>query len=108
MSRYIDADELKKRINSRIGYFELYYPIDTANISELQNCLEIIDNAPTENVTPIIRGKWLNVSKVVRDDYLEDVNYAECSVCHSIRVADYFCSCCGADMRKMVESEKGE
>ena len=57
--------------------------------------------------TPIVRGEWLNVSKSVRDDYLGDVNYAECSVCHSIRVADYFCSCCGADMWcKMEESEE--
>ena len=105
MARYIDADKLKPKTERWLEmddydhereYCMSYYPLSE------------IDNAPTEEVQPIVRGKWLNVSKVVHDDYLGDVNYAECSVCHSIRVADYFCSCCGADMRKMVESEKGE
>ena len=69
---------------------------------------DLLENMPsvekTAELQPIIRGKWLNVSKPIHDDYLGDVNFAECSVCHSIRVADYFCSCCGADMRKMKES----
>ena len=78
--------------------------IDLLGVENILDCIK--NGTPIEE--PIVRGKWLNVSKSVCDDYLGNVNYAECSVCHSIRVADYFCSCCGADMRKMEEGEKEE
>ena len=91
MARYISRDKLIQELSV----------IQNRPVS---SAMKIIRDIPTEEVTPIVRGKWLNVSKSVRDDYLGEVNFAECSVCHSIRVADYFCSCCGADMRKMKES----
>ena len=104
MARYIDYD---KALSFPLANGE--YDKENANENFIMGCetyKEWLENQPTEEVIPIVRGKWLNVSKSVRDDYLGDVNFAECSVCHSIRVADYFCSCCGADMRKMEESEK--
>ncbi len=108
MSRYINADELKKRINSRIGYFELYYPIDTANISELRNCLEIIDNAPTEEVQPIVMGKWILSNKqfkedVENDNYLFICSKCKCSDIHAKDIKVPYCWNCGA---KMEESEE--
>lgn len=35
MSRYIDADYVIKKIESRIGYFNQYYPDLIENIGEL-------------------------------------------------------------------------
>ena len=97
--------------NEAITILEEVELIDDSIYQYNRKYLEALDMAiqsleQTEKVTPIVRGRWLNVSKTIRDDYLGDVNYAECSVCHSIRVADYFCSCCGAGMRKMEELEK--
>ena len=94
MARYIDADELKKKINSRIGYFNTYYPNDSANISELQNCLEMVDDAPTEDIVPIVRGKWC------RNDYSVYV----CSNCGKISILKT--PYCGYCIAKMEESEE--
>lgn len=63
MSRYVDADYIIKKIQSRIGYFEMYYPNDTKNISELKICCDIVNDAPvlenrmtTEEAINILHG----------------------------------------------------
>ena len=97
-------EEAIKILNEMIEYGWLISDWDKCvAIEALDMAIQSLSAENTAELQPIIRGKWLNVSKPIRDDYLGDVNYAECSVCHSIRVADYFCSCCGADMRKMKE-----
>ena len=101
MSRYIDADDITKRIQSRIGYFEMYYPNDTKNIGELQNCLEIVNETPTADVKPIVYGKWIKTG--IRGEI-------KCSVCgmteNSTDVLGNFCWYCGSDMRKESEEEE--
>lgn len=47
MSRYIDADYVIKKIESRIGYFNQYYPDLIENIGELETCKDFINDAPT-------------------------------------------------------------
>ena len=92
MARYIDADKLKPKTERWLEmddydhereYCMSYYPLSE------------IDNAPTEEVQPIVRGKW-----EWNGDYI-------CSECGGIssRTKYPFCPNCGA---KMVESEKGE
>ena len=87
MSRYIDADDITKKIQSRIGYFEMYYPNDTKNIYELQNCLEIVKETPTverhtaEFVTDCFGNIWCGICKDRADKH------------------NNFCPNCGAKMR---------
>ena len=45
MSRYIDADYIIKKIESRIGYFNQYYPDLIENIGELETCKDFINDA---------------------------------------------------------------
>lgn len=81
MSRPIDADALKEKIN-------------TAFWSEIE---KIIDSEPTVDVRP--KGKWVNIYQLD----LEGRMIAQCSSCCE-KIYFYgsilnFCPNCGADMR---------
>ena len=88
--RFIDADEL-------IIAFEPYHDCDWYT----PWIIEKINEAPTVEAVPVVRGKWL---------YNDFIKEWECSKCHSsISLSDdrnshpNFCPNCGADMRKKVE-----
>lgn len=78
MSRYIDADYVIKKIESRIGYFNQYYPGNTENIRELKICCDIVNDAPmlenritTEEAINILYGMQAD-NLNLDDDYTKD------------------------------------
>ena len=82
MARYIDADKLRERDFGDFGY-EMRYEID---------------RTPTEDVRPVVRGKW------ERGFSFPDGEYVKCTVCGEIIKCTYpmhFCPNCGADMREV-------
>ena len=87
MSRYIDANKLN-------GYaFGLISP-------KAQNLFhKIINNAPTEDVEPIVHGHWI---KRKCEFY--------CSKCSAIRLipSEKFCYDCGAKMDEKESEEKND
>ena len=84
MVRYIDADKLEKEINSEkaMSFYDL---------------LDKIHFAPTEDVRPVVRGKWI-------DESLGDM-MCVCSICGQKITKGYFshnfCPNCGADMKEV-------
>jgi predicted RNA-binding Zn-ribbon protein involved in translation (DUF1610 family) len=106
MSRYIDVDDITKRIQSRIGYFEMYYPNDTKNIGELQNCLELVNETPTAEVKPIVYGKW-EIYKAYQCGIEEQ--WFQCSKCgweNALTIPRNYCPNCGTFMKKESEEEE--
>lgn len=94
MSRYIDADKIKyycKQSHECLSNAECEY------CDHYKVCKIDIDNIPTEEVKPIVRGKWICANE----------SCAICSKCNRLNeMYGDFCKHCGADMRK--ESEEGE
>ena len=90
MTRYIDADKLyQKMLDLQGTKRERYLDIDEVR--------KIIKKQPTEEVTPIIRGKW---------ECLKNKIY-RCSVCQYISDnPTRYCSWCGAKME--WDFKKGE
>ena len=94
MARYIDADKLKPKTewwremddyDHEREYCRSYYPLSE------------IENAPTEDVTPIIHAHW-----IVREPTEEFIaEYYECSHCHYEDVLkENYCPECGAERRE--------
>ena len=88
MSRYIDADRLKKELDKSGYCYNQWLGVEG-----------IIDSQPTADVRENVRGEWIK-------DYRNLLGYQiprkKCSVCGAIvaDVSDYrFCPNCGADMR---------
>ena len=81
MSRYIDADKLKKSLS-----------IQSASIIEIGNAVMAqIDDIPTADVRENVKGKW-------QDD--REHNCYLCSVCGLPGLKSFgFCPNCGAEMR---------
>jgi rubrerythrin len=81
MARYIDADKLEKEINSEkaMSFYDL---------------LDKIHFAPSEDVRPVVRGKWEAVKG----------GYTVCNKCGAIGNSNYNgCPMCLADMREEKE-----
>ena len=94
MSRYIDADELKKQlmIESSLGH-----------IMTLEDVEKIVDFIKTASVREVKRGKWEQMNY-----FDEDENVYTCSQCGEDWTLNAgnpkennmnFCLNCGADMR---------
>lgn len=93
MSRYVDADELQRKMcGERCGCeYE-----DCGSVEE-GGCVyaQFLSLAPTADVAPIHYGKWI----ISSDGY-----YPYCSECHHRpegKLSNY-CPECGADMRGKV------
>ena len=81
--RLIDADLLEK--------------VDFSECADSMEIMAIIDEQPTADVKPVVRGHWSN------DDYCNRCNHNLYELVHftedgSIEQPD-FCPFCGADMR---------
>ena len=97
MSRYIDADELWKEIES-----VEYYGRD----AEVSRICGLIQNAPTVEVKPIIYGKWL-IHKAYQGGIEE--KWFQCSKCgweNALLIPRNFCPNCGTTMKKESEETK--
>ena len=124
--RLIDADALKKVLESHIDIRETYRDISPNDIKiridEINNCLRLIDNAPTVDTTcpncdsgyaqgysdgylkgkeERTHGKWIE-----HYDTEDGFTWLTCSRCmFKAYEEDYnFCPNCGADMRKEAEN----
>lgn len=88
MSRYIDADELWKEIES-----VEYYGRD----AEVSRICGLIQSAPTAEVKPIFYGEWVNINGI-----------KTCNQCGAGNASAYdsFCPNCGAFMKKKSEEEE--
>lgn len=103
MSRYIDADALKKRVEDSSKSAGLH-------LEDLRKIRRWINTAPSIDIEPK-RGEWQE--KEIFGEYNDDVHHyvsewqsARCSVCGKYHTTPYayyfdeynFCPNCGADM----------
>lgn len=88
MSRYIDADELWKEIES-----VEYYGRD----AEVSRICGLIQSAPTAEVKPIIYGEWEYTHDTFSKRKCKECGYTEVVV---DGMADDFCPNCGVTMKK--------
>ena len=96
MARYIDADELRDEVDSTLNW-------NTNNEYNMySDVMDMIDNAPTEDVQPVVHAKWF----LDGDSSIEDEKCYRCSNCKAVLEEDYkwhnhnYCYHCGARMDK--------
>ena len=101
MSRYIDADEAKKKLREYCidGDEEAEYWFD---IMGIESCIDNI--VETADVRENVRGEWLKKEKVYKELPNDSTHRYECSICgwsdqHDDNIIVPFCWHCGADMR---------
>ena len=83
MSRYIDADALKKRVS------ELIVPDWTRTLIR-----SWLDSAPTVDAVPVVHGEW-----IYTDNWLQIGKY-KCSECEDLtNWRSPYCPNCGAKMK---------
>jgi hypothetical protein len=96
MARYIDADKLETDVRADTSYI---------CVGDKQTTIQHIISATTEEVRPVVRGKWVEVDDYPHEEY-------ECSVCGrivevtsaNIKPEEEYPYChCGADMREVEE-----
>lgn len=103
MARYIDADKIIKYLDSIKELSEL-----EGKFNEWQYARYIIKSSETEDVEPIIHGKWL-VEQEYTARNCRNYKYYKCSVCgREVLISDnpseYFPYCnCGAKMKENEE-----
>lgn len=93
MAEYIDREKLKEAIRE-----DAINSLQFCDPSALDLALMDVDEAPSADVRPVVRGRWLWKGP--------DKGF-ECSLCHSRCLLNYesdwhksdFCPHCGADMR---------
>lgn len=100
MPRYIDADALYANCKSRLK--EAFESEDGEAYITAYNMMVDLENAPTIEARPVVRGEW----KVNTDDFTPAYR---CSACgynkpmiageRASQGAMNFCSNCGAEMR---------
>lgn len=89
MSRYIDADELWKEIES-----VEYYGCD----AEVSRICGLIQNAPTAEVKPIEYGEWEHIVKGFME--FGEIRCSKCGWKNDFIKKFNFCPNCGANMKK--------
>jgi hypothetical protein len=86
MARYIDADKLEKEIDSEkaMSFYDL---------------LDKIHFAPTEDVRPIVRGKWI-AEYDITDGHFRTYH---CSTCGKLQgYLSNYCEDCGSDNKEVI------
>lgn len=119
MSRYIDADELIKKLNNGFDWIKdtLSGDFQSGALANLTDTINTISNkqlVPTADVNPVIRGEWkenkdgllvcsvcdeeATTVEVTDYDYDYDENLIECGY-HLESVKTNFCPHCGARLQ---------
>ena len=107
MSRYIDADALKDKLQQHHDFYVMAWggfgkmPIgEKKRVDEITNCIAEVVNAPT--IEPK-RGEWID-AEIRHEDGVLPIQV--CSECKTFYPLEYtggghrFCPNCGADMRE--------
>lgn len=113
MSRYIDADELCKKLNNGFDWIKDNLSGDfqsgaLANLTDVINTISNKQLVPTAVVKPVVRGEW------ILTEYTYGCKKYRCSNCvdddwwdKKFAYGDEkFCPNCGADMRGEKDNEK--
>ena len=111
MSEYIDRDEILKNINNSICNLCREQGADAHGVlcsaCRLADAITHIEDAPTVDVKPVLRGEW-----EITEAYPHNIY---CSVCYKTFAQEHwniwgdgslprnFCPNCGADMRGFKE-----
>ena len=106
MSRFINAENLKKSVESWLELDKYYHPYSKGVNIPTSEVLDLIETEPTADVRENAHGIWREVRNVG-----ETSNW-ECSVCGCV-IADVpndddhplyaYCPCCGADMQSRLQ-----
>ena len=103
MKEYIERKSLIEDCNETISNIQFTSPyqddIDTM-VSGMERIRDMIDEAPTADVAPVVHGKWIDTDTF---DF-HCVHIYQCSNCHKEVADDYidnhkYCLHCGAMMR---------
>ena len=96
MSRYIDADKLKRRFEL-ISLIEWNFHAPTSWANAFGEAADMIDDEPTADVAEVKRARWKDLKTVYR-----------CSVCgYNMGWTPNYCPHCGAKMDE-VSNENTE
>lgn len=103
MSEYINANEVKKRIENELKTAYVFDEYDSGRRDTLNWILHsVIAKLSAANVAPVVRGHW-SKEMCFTEDFMGNRTYGyKCSVCGKIANRLQFCGNCGA---KMDESE---
>lgn len=99
MARYVDAEKLVFEPDEQGGANGVLI-LGRRNGKTMRLVLnalkQMVDGLPTEDVAPVVHGRFM----YVRDDEL--IDHWECSVCHGLIPSEYihwnYCPSCGAKM----------
>ena len=96
--RPIDADELKKDLGEVL--INLMKSHETSRIEKVGFALDVVDEAETLDVAPVVYGRWGEPRIIGFDDSYRAVYGYPCSVCNDCtKVIDAnYCPNCGAKM----------
>lgn len=99
MAEYIDRRRL---FNALADYWNIPHDWDGGIAQPCEDALAFIENAPEEDVAPVVHGEWVEESNEAYSDaceaYITWTTYL-CSKCgNEIMKAFNFCPNCGAKM----------
>ena len=95
MPRYIDADELKQKVEHELDMQDLYLPI---------HFFDVVDEMPTADVAEVKRGRWI-VDREFGNDVMSGEQMVICSECGKgiFWGRQNYCPNCGAKMEEVEE-----
>lgn len=99
MPKYIDADELKNRLDSNISTSPTYTDYNCGYDDCILWVQDVLANMPTADAQEVKCGKWVELVKIRKDGKVRLIHY-QCSVCGCFlgtNTANY-CPHCGARM----------
>ena len=98
MAEYI---ERRRLFNALADYWKIPLDWDGGIAQPCEDALAFIENAPEEDVAPVVHGRWVQVIHHVEfEDGFVDRIYECCSRCHEPngRKTSNYCPNCGARM----------
>lgn len=99
--RLIDADALKADIKEKRDYLDTSSVIGRGEYIALNKALTMLDEQPTVDAVPVIRGKWLkrNNDNYSPFDPCSSENICICNQCgYETDFETNYCANCGAKM----------
>lgn len=99
MAEYIDREKLKEAIRE-----DAINSLQFCDPSALDLALMDVDEAPSADVRPVVRGRWVKIYEDGEPSVIQHQIGVFCSKCKSMPkdkfTESFFCPSCGADMRE--------